>query len=202
MRVLDAATAADFVKGVGTLAKHAVVTKIDDAEKFAKQVNYPIVLKALSQKIVHKTEQNAVRVVHSAQQLEKDFSALKKLAPKIMVQEFVKGAEFILGLKKDPTFGHVVLVGIGGIYVEIYKDVSFRVCPIAEKDAESMLHDLKGNKIMTARGKKLKQKALVDALVKLSQLPKKQPKISELDINPFILNEKDGMIVDARAVLE
>ena len=98
---------------------------------------------------------------------------------------------------------HVILAGIGGIYVEVYKDVSFRVCPIAEKDAEAMLDDLQGAAILAgARGKKLNRKALVDALVKLSKLPEKQPKIAELDINPFILNAKDGSIVDARVILE
>jgi hypothetical protein len=84
----------------------------------------------------------------------------------------------------------------------VYKDVSFRICPIAEKDAEQMLDELKGKDIFTARGKKLNRSALVDALVRLSRLPQKQQKISELDINPFILNEKEGKIVDARVIMQ
>jgi len=202
MKVLDAAQAAEFVKGIAQLPSHIVAKKAEEAKRFAEKTGYPVVLKALSARIIHKTEAGAVKIVHSADQLEKEFAELKKLAPTILVQEFVEGNEFIIGLKNDPTFGHVVLAGIGGIYVEIYKDVSFRVCPIAEDDAEQMLDELKGKDIFTARGKKLNRKALVDALVKLSRLPQKQPKISELDINPLILNEKEGQIVDARVILE
>ena len=106
-------------------------------------------------------------------------------------------------MKKDPTFGHVIAAGVGGIYVEVYKDVSFRVCPITERDAEAMLDDLKGRAILEgARGKKLNKGALVAALVKLSRLPEKQPRLAELDINPFILNDKEGKVVDARVILE
>jgi len=203
MRILDAAATADVLKGIAPLAKHAVVKNISDAQAFANDVGYPIVLKALSSKIVHKTEAGAVRVVQSAEQLAKDFDALKKLAPAILAQEFVKGNEFILGLKKDPTFGHVIVAGIGGIYVEVYKDVSFRVCPIEAKDAEAMLDDLQGKAILEgARGKKLNKKALIDALVKLSKLPEKHKNIAELDVNPFILNDREGKVCDARVILE
>lgn len=204
MRVLDPVAAAEAVRGVAPIARHIVARKLEDAQAFAKDAGYPVVLKAVSARIVHKTEAGAVRIVHDAAQLSRDFAALRKLSPSVMAQEFVKGAEFILGLKKDPAFGHVILAGIGGIYVEVYKDVSFRVCPITEKDAEAMLlHDLKGSAILAgARGKKLKVSALVDALVKLSRLPQKLPAIAELDINPFILNEKEGKVVDARLILE
>jgi hypothetical protein len=202
MKALDAAQAAEVVKGIAPTARQAVVKKLVDAERAAKEYGFPLVLKVLSPKIIHKTEAGAVRIVHSAGQLEKDFASLQKLAPSILAQEFVKGNEFIIGLKKDPTFGHVIIAGIGGIYVELYKDVSFRVCPVAEKDAETMLDELKGRSVFTARGKNLNRRALVDAIVKLSRLPERQKNIAELDINPFILNEKQGVIVDARVVLE
>lgn len=203
MRALDAAAAADMVKSVAPVAEHTVAKKLEDVRRFADKVGYPLVLKALSPKILHKTEAGAVRIVHAAEQLAKEFDALKKLAPTVLAQEFVAGNEFIIGLKKDPTFGHVILAGIGGIYVEVYKDVSFRVCPIGQKDAEAMLDDLKGKAILAgARGRKLNRKALVDALVKLSRLPEKQKDIAELDINPFILNAKEGKVVDARVILE
>lgn len=203
MRVLDAAAAAEFVKGIAPVAKHVLVKHPDEAARFAEKTWYPIVLKALSPKIIHKTESGAVKVVHGIKQLDQEFVALKKLAPDILVQEFVKGTEFILGLKKDPTFGHVILAGIGGIYVEVYKDVSFRVCPITAKDAEAMLDDLTGRAILAGvRGVQLKKQALVNAIVRLSKLPEKQPRIAELDINPFILNDHEGKIVDARVVLE
>jgi acetyltransferase len=205
MKALDAVQAAELVKCIAPLAKQKTVKTVAETAAFAKAYGYPLVLKAIAPKIVHKTEAGAIRVVHAEAQLEKEFVALKKLAPVVLAQEFVKGNEFILGLKKDPTFGHVVVAGIGGIYVEVYKDVSFRVCPITAKDAEQMLSELKGAKILEgARGKKLNKQALVDALVKLSRIPSSKSKhaISELDINPFILNEKEGKIVDARIVVE
>jgi hypothetical protein len=202
MRVLDSSESAEFVKGIAVVARHIVVQGVNKAVGFAKKHGFPVVLKALSQKIIHKTEAGAVRIVHSKEQLEKEFIALKKIAPRILVQEFVKGNEFILGLKKDPVFGHVVVAGIGGIYVEVYKDVQFRICPIKRDDAEGMLDDLQGKNIFIARGKKLNRKLLINALVRLSQLPGKKSRISELDINPFILNEREGKIVDARVVLD
>ncbi len=203
MRVLDAAASAELMKGIAPLAMHTVVKTVDEVQTFAKKTGYPLVLKALSPKIIHKTEVGAVSIVHAADQLSKEFAALKKLAPTILAQEFVKGSEFILGLKKDPVFGHVILAGIGGIYVEVYKDVSFRVCPIAASEAEALLDDLQGKAILEGvRGKKLRKQAFIDAIVKLSHLPERQPKITELDINPFILNDQEGKIVDARVVLE
>jgi acetyltransferase len=202
MRALDSAASAEFVKGIAQLARQVVVKDLASAQKFAQQAGYPVVLKAVSPRIIHKTEAGAVRVVHAAEQLGKEFAELKKLAQTVLVQEFVTGNEFILGLKKDATFGHVVIAGIGGIYVELYKDVSFRVCPIGVQDAEAMLNELQGKDIFAARGKKLKKAALVDALVALSRLPQKKPNIAELDINPFILNDREGRVVDARVVLE
>ena len=201
MHVLDALQAAEAVKGIAPVAKHSVCKRLEDAQAFARQYGYPIVLKAVSAKIIHKTEAGAVQIVHSSDDLAREFGVLRKLAPIILAQEFVKGTEFILGLKKDKTFGHVVVAGIGGIYVEVYKDVSFRVCPITPNDAEQMLNDLKGVAVFTARGKNLNKKSLIDALVKLSKLPEHKS-ISELDINPFILNEKEGKIADVRIILE
>lgn len=203
MRVLDFAKAAEIVKSCAPIAAYFIAKHEEEALQFAKKTGYPIVLKALSPKIIHKTEAGAVKIVYTAEQLIKDFAALKKLAPQIIVQEFVKGNEFVLGLKKDPTFGHIVMVGVGGIYVEVYKDVSFRVCPITPKDAEAMLDELKGKDILSgARGKKLNKHALIDALIKLSRLPQRQSKIEELDINPFILNDKEGKAVDVRVILD
>jgi len=120
----------------------------------------------------------------------------------VLVQEHVSGVEAFLGIKNDPTFGHVLLAGIGGIFVEVYKDIAFRVCPITKKDAESMLDELKGKALLEGvRGMKVNRKSLLDAMVKLSELPTKIPKLEELDVNPFFVNSKEGVAVDARLVL-
>ena len=120
------------------------------------------------------------------------------------MQEFCEGTEFFMGIKRDATFGHVLLAGLGGIFVEVYKDVAFRVCPITRTDAESMLDELKGKAILAGvRGQKpINRKALIDIMVSLSELPKKLPNLQELDVNPFIINDKQGVAVDARIVLK
>lgn len=209
--VLDAAESAKTVSGYVPIAKSIVAKTDSEAAKFAKKTGYPIMLKLLSPKLIHKTEFGAVQKADNEQDLAKKFSSLIKKAKQkripvqgIMVQEFIKGTELILGVKKDKTFGHTVLVGIGGVMVELYKDVSFRVCPITAKDAESILEDLKGKQLLKGfRGKKpVSKKAIINALLGLCRLCKNKPQITELDINPFIVNDKKGIAADVRIVLE
>lgn len=122
----------------------------------------------------------------------------------ILVQEFVKGQEVIIGLKSDPTFGHVIMFGLGGIFVEVLKDVSFRVCPITEKDAEAMLKEIKTRDILYGvRGEPgVNIPLLKRVLVGTSRLPLRKPEIQELDINPFRINDQSGKVADARMVCE
>ena len=185
------------------VAKHHVAESAEQVERYAKQYGFPVVLKLISPKVIHKTEAGGVKVVHELSELRETTNSFLKQG-KVLVQEHCSGVEMFLGIKKDPSFGHVLLAGVGGIFVEVYKDVAFRVCPINRKDAEQMLAELKGNALLKGvRGMKpVNQKALIEAMVKLSQLPEKLPKIEELDINPFFINEKDGKAVDARLVLE
>ena len=101
------------------------------------------------------------------------------------------------------TFSHILLFGLGGIYVEILKDISMRACPITIRDAESMINDLKAKDILYgARGNKMNINLLKKLLVKASKIPIKYPNLQELDINPLIMNEKEAIVVDARMVLE
>jgi len=185
------------------VAQHHLAASMKDVERLAKKYGYPLVLKVVSPKIIHKTEAGGVKIVHHRDELFATASDFLKKG-KILVQEHCSGVEMFLGIKKDPTFGHVLLAGIGGIFVEVYKDISFRVCPITKNDAEHMLDELHGKAILRGvRGQKpVNRKALVDAMVKLSELPRKLPKMEELDVNPFFVNEKDGKAVDARIVLD
>jgi len=173
--------------------------------------NFPLVLKLVSPDAVHKTEFRGVRVIKDASSLAVEFDDLIAVAKKkhlktegILVQEFVQGKEVIIGIKKDPSFGHVIMFGLGGIMVELLKDVSFRVCPITESDADSMINDLKGKGLLTGfRGEPAVNLSLLKKiLVKASYIPVKNPSISELDINPLIINEKDAVVVDSRIVLD
>ncbi len=184
------------------VAKHSVASSLKDVERYAKKYGFPVVLKLISPKVIHKTEAGGVTAVRQLDFLRETASKFLERG-KVLVQEHCTGVEMFLGIKNDPSFGHVILVGIGGIYVEVYKDVAFRVCPVSSRDAEQMLDELKGKALLSGvRGQKpVNRRALVDAIVKLSRLPEKLPNIEELDINPFFINEKEGKAVDARLVL-
>ncbi|RJQ22087.1 ATP-grasp domain-containing protein [Candidatus Woesearchaeota archaeon] len=180
-----------------------VAKTVKDAERFAKKLGFPCVLKLVSKKVSHKTEAGGVVIARDLAQVREAAARFTKEGS-VLVQEFCDGVEMFIGIKKDQTFGHVLLTGIGGIFVEVYKDVAFRVCPITKRDAESMLDELKGKALLAGvRGKKpVNRAALIDAMVKLSELPRKMPNIEELDVNPFIVGEKQGVAVDARFVLK
>jgi len=185
-----------------SVAKHHIASSLADVERHSRKYGFPVVLKLISPKAIHKTEVGGVKIVHDLAELRQ--TAAKFLEQgKVLIQEHCSGVEMFLGLKNDPSFGHVLLAGIGGIYVEVYKDVSFRVCPISGSDAEKMLEELKGKALLKGvRGQKpVKTKALIDAMVSLSKLPEKIRNLEELDVNPFFINDKEGKAVDARLVL-
>ncbi|MBD3303888.1 acetyl-CoA synthetase [Candidatus Woesearchaeota archaeon] len=193
------------------IAKSILTKKEKEAKAFAKKTKYPVMLKLISPDALHKTEIKGIRKAGNEEELTKEFKNLTSTAKKkkikldgILVQEHIKGAETIIGLKNDPTFGHVILFGIGGVFVELLKDVSFRVCPITQKDAEEMINELKAKKLLQGfRGEKpANMKILKNTLVKTSKIPEKHKNIEELDINPFIINDKSGKVADARAILK
>jgi acetyl-CoA synthetase (ADP-forming) len=190
-----------FVEKFLMIPKRQVVKHVKDIN-----IKCPLVLKIISHKFSHKTEVKGVRIIKNQEELEKNFNELMKIkgTQAILVQEFVEGTELTIGLKKDPAFGHALMFGVGGVMVELLKDVSFRICPITEKDAESMIDDLKAKELLTGfRGSKpVNLNAVKRALVNTSLIPKKHPNIKELDINPLIVNEKHAIVVDARLELD
>lgn len=201
--VLIGKDAYSYIQKYVPVARSILTKNISDAEKFAKKHKYDVALKIISKQAVHKTDVKGVRVVSSHLELQKNFNDLINIAKRknlkldgILVQEFVEGREVIMGLKKDPTFGSVIMFGLGGILVEVLKDVSFRACPITDKDAQSMIDELKGKKILEGvRGEKpVNFNVLKRALVSISKIKG----IEELDINPFMINSKDGKAVDVR----
>jgi len=185
------------------IAKFELVDSLAQVERAQKKFGFPLVLKLVSPKVVHKTEEGGVKIVHDTAELREIASGFLKKG-KVLVQEKCDGIEMFLGIKNDPSFGPVLLTGIGGIFVEVYKDISFRVCPITKKDAESMLNDLKGKALLSGvRGAKpVNKKALIDAMIAISKLPEEIKNLEELDVNPFFINDKVGLAVDARIVLK
>ncbi|MGV8142322.1 MAG: acetate--CoA ligase family protein [Candidatus Pacearchaeota archaeon] len=170
----------------------------------------PLVLKIVSEQAIHKTEIGGIRIVNHQTEISESFNELIAIAKKnkiklegILVQEFIEGQQLIIGLKKDITFGHVILLGLGGIFTEILNDVAIRKCPINLQEAQTMLDELQASKLFhNFRNIKLNTEVLKETLVNLSLYTKKHKEIKELDINPFILNDKIGKAVDLRIVLE
>lgn len=168
-----------------------------ELRKLVKKVGLPCVLKTDSPRIIHRTDVGAIKInLSSLNAVKEAYNELKKFKSKILIQEYIKGIELIIGLKKDPVFGRVILFGVGGIFVEMLKDVSIRVCPITKSDAVQMLKEIKAHKIFEEfRGIKIKKDAVINTLVKVSRI---KEKIKEMDINPFIVNNKTGKAVDIR----
>jgi len=191
------------------LSKFVPVSKSQLVKKFEDiRIKPPLVLKIISFQAIHKSDIKGVRIVNSKEDVEPNFKDLLSIAKRkrlkidgIMVQKFYEGEQLIIGIKKDPTFGHVILFGLGGIFTELLEDTSIRKCPINKHDAQEMIDELRSRKLFYGfRGKKLNTTLLKRTLIKVSEIPKKHKKIQELDINPFILNEKIGIVVDARIV--
>ncbi|MDP3917053.1 MAG: acetate--CoA ligase family protein [Nanoarchaeota archaeon] len=205
MKVMTEKEAEDFLESNNfRVAERVICSTSISAIKAARKLKYPVVMKIVSKKILHKSDAGGVALnIISDYGLKKEFLRMKKLKgfEAVMIQRYREGAYILLGLKKDAAFGHVVVVGAGGIYTEIFRDVSFRVCPITRQDAEEMLKEIKYYEVLNgARGIKYNTKPIIDALLKLSSLSVKHKNIEELDINPMILGKNNGTIVDARIV--
>lgn len=187
-------------EGIKT-ARHEVAKDLKGAIDACKRIGYPVVMKAVSEKISHKTEAGAVIVgIKTEPEAAHAAKRLLELGP-VLVQEMVSGIEVIIGSKRDPVFGPVVMFGLGGIFVELYKDVSFRVAPITRPEALKMMAETKGYKLLTGfRGKKGDVGKVADILVKVSKYVHDN-RIEELDINPLMVRETDAVAVDARVVV-
>jgi succinyl-CoA synthetase beta subunit len=192
------------------VAKHVLVQTFREAVEASRKIRFPLVLKIMSKDALHKSEIKGVRLIKNKVDFEHEYKDLVSIVKKkkisfdgIMVQEYVKGESVILGLKKDPTFGHVLAFGVGGVYTELLKDVSFRVCPLTHKDAQEMIDELKMKELLYGfRGaERVNTRFLKEVMIKLSKLPSKYPDVSELDINPFVINSRSGKVVDARMVI-
>lgn len=200
----------DLNEAIKLIKKHNIPFVKSVEIKNEKELNkvklkYPIVLKAVSPKIIHKTEFNAVRLnLQNKKQALKAFKALKKLPAfeKAIAQEMISGHELIVGIKQDEIFGHALLLGFGGIYTEILKDFSIRILPIKKKDALQMISELKMFPLLKGfRGKKKANiKALVSFLLKASKMIEKEKWVKELDFNPVIVNERKALAVDVRVI--
>jgi 3-hydroxypropionyl-CoA synthetase (ADP-forming) len=193
--------------------KYALVKSADEASKQAQAVGFPLVAKIVSPQILHKTDVKGVKIGLQNEAGAKE--AFNDMHGRLSKQYNVKGVllekmaasggiELIVGLQNDPQFGPVIMAGIGGIYTEIFKDVSFRILPITKEDAISMIEDLKGNKILKGfRGMpSVNMDMLAAALVNIGRFGTEMaPYYESIDFNPVIFYEDDYVVVDAKILL-
>ena len=194
--------------------KSHLVTTADEASKKAREVGYPVVLKIVSPQIIHKTDSGGVILnVQNEKELlaqyEKLITEIKTREPSaairgVLVEKMMPpSAEVIVGGLRDKQFGPSVMFGIGGIFAEVYDDVTFRVAPIDRIDALNMIHGLKGSKILEGiRGKPpLDVDGIVNVLLSVSGMMQRHDAISQLDLNPVIVYPNSVCAVDSRIIL-
>lgn len=192
-----------------------VAESAEAAVKAAEKIGYPVVLKILSPDIIHKSDVGGVLInLKTPDEVREGYQTImanaKKHKPKaeikgVFVEEFAsKGIEVIIGALKDPQFGPALMFGLGGIFVEVLKDVSFRVAPITKYDAQEMIEEIKGYPILTGiRGQEAADiEALINILLQISKLVTDYPEINQLDLNPVFSYPKGAKCVDARIILE
>jgi acyl-CoA synthetase (NDP forming) len=121
----------------------------------------------------------------------------------MLMQTMVPGKEIIIGMKRDATFGPTILFGLGGIYTEALKDTSLRIAPVSKEEADKMMRDIRGIHILSGlRGEKpVDFESLADIIIRLSKLAVEHKEVKEIDLNPVMANEKEAVIVDARAMI-
>ena len=199
------------------VCRSGFATDEEEAVALANQIGYPVVMKMTSKTTSHKTDVGGVRVnIQSADELRAQYRDLiEKLRERglldglegVIIQEMVKGSrEMVCGVATDPQYGHMMMFGLGGVFIEVMKDVTFRMAPLTDIDAQEMIRGVKAYKLLEgARGTTPAQlDQLESVLLRLSQLVTDFPEIEELDINPLIISEKngEGIAVDGRIKLK
>jgi succinyl-CoA synthetase beta subunit len=191
------------------VTRELVTKDLADAVRFASEIGYPVVLKGSSSTLTHKTELNLIELnIKDETGLEKAFRALEERGGDqldgILVQQMIKGErEFVAGLIRDPQFGPCVMFGLGGIFTEVLKDVTFRVAPLEKRDALEMMDEIKAKKLLDEfRGKPaVNRDILADTLINLGRIGLEIDEIAEIDINPLIIANDTPVAVDALVVL-
>lgn len=182
-------------------AKETVSSDVEDAKKSALEIGYPLVMKVVGP--VHKSDVGGVVLnVKTEEKLVEEFNRMIKIkdTTAILIQPFLSGTELFAGAKHEEKFGHLVLAGLGGIYIEVLKDVNSSLAPVSTKEAFSMIKSLKSYKMIEGtRGQEgINQKQFAEIIVRLSALLEAAPEISEMDLNPLLGTPEKVVAVDAR----
>jgi len=186
-----------------------------EAVSLSQKIGFPVALKIASPDVIHKSDSGGVKLgLNNAAQVKTAYNQIMESVNQkhpgaviqgVSVQKMVPpGTEVIIGTSKDPQFGPVIMFGLGGIFVEILKDVSFRIIPVDRSDAQQMIREIKGYSLLEGfRGKEpVNIRALVEMILKISNLVEKNPRIKELELNPVFACKDSAVAVDARITLE
>jgi acyl-CoA synthetase (NDP forming) len=186
-----------------------------EAVSLSRKMGFPVALKIASPDVIHKSDSGGVKLsLNNVTEVKKAYDEILKKVKKqypravihgVSVQKMARpGTEVIIGISKDPQFGPVIMFGLGGIFVELLKDVSFRVIPVERKDAQEMINEIKGYPILEGyRGKDPADiSALVEIILKISKLIEENPQIKELELNPIFAYRDKAIAIDARIILE
>lgn len=214
--------AKDIMKAYGIpIPPYDTAVNAEEAVAKSKEIGFPVVLKILSKDILHKSDAGGVKInLKNEEDVRKAFNTIMENAKRygkekgidvdlsrgVFISAFADmGTEIIVGVTKDPQFGHALMAGLGGIFVEVLKDVSFRLIPFNEVDAREMLNELKAYKILEGiRGEAPRDiDALVKVMLSVSKMIEENPEITELDCNPTFVyeNGKGALVVDARILI-
>ncbi|MFC1897466.1 acetate--CoA ligase family protein [Chloroflexota bacterium] len=214
--LLTEVEAKELIKQAGiSVSETKLAVSREEVISISEQLGFPVVLKIASADVVHKSDAGGVKLgLNTSEQVGKAYddilAAIKKEYPKaviqgVSVQNMARpGVEVIIGMSKDAQFGPVLMFGLGGIMVEIMKDVSFRIVPLAKKDAGEMIREIKGYPMLEGyRGQEpVDVPNLEELLVKLSNFAEQNPEVKEIDLNPIFAYSKGALAVDARVILE
>jgi len=197
------------------VTKFEVAKNEKEAVKFAEKIGYPVVLKIVSPDIIHKFDVGGVKVgLKDAKEVRSAYKQILNNVKKhrtdakivgVLVQEMAPAStEVIIGAVKDPQFGPTLMFGLGGIFVEVLKDVTFRVAPITQEEAQEMITEVKAYPLLKGYRSAPPSdiKAIINILVNVSKLVMEHQEIKELDLNPIMVYQRGAKTVDARIILE
>ena len=197
----------EILEGAGIATTGYLVARSEDeALALCERIGFPVAMKIVSPDIVHKSDAGGVRLnLLSAEDVRKAYRSMVETfkyqhIEGITIQRMAApGIEAIIGVTRDPSFGPLIMFGLGGVFVEVLRDVSFRILPITEKDAAEMIEEIRGSDILKGyRGRPVDLKSLQQLLLKISRLVDENPEIHELDLNPLFLYSEGYIAVDAR----
>ena len=203
----------EILKAYGIpVPSYGIAKTAEEALKIADEIGYPVAMKIVSPDILHKTDVGCVKLNVRREDVERTFYEIVKRAEDylkadvdgVMVQKMMPmGREVIVGMKRDPQFGPLIMFGMGGIYVEVFRDVSFRIAPLSKEDAYEMVREVKAYRILKGvRGEKPSDiNAVVDVILRVSKLSLDFEEVVEMDLNPVFVYEKGCCVVDAKIVL-